>query len=334
MSRSGVSRALRNDPSIPIATCRKVQAVAKRLGFVENRDLSRAFQLVRRASSPRVQGVLAWIDMHAPEARWPQQPHLYITRIFEGAKARALELGYRVEVFSLAEPGMSLRRVQSILDARGVTGLLIPPLPEDVHTLPIQWEKYTAVALTHSLQRPALHRVIPHQYQAASLALHHLAKAGYARIGFVSFSELDVRVNHLFRAAYLSYQYDIRPENRLRILMAEGALQRDEFFAWFRQERPDALLICDPVVVDFLMPPGTSKLPSVGIASLVGGFPRPGHPLHQRVAFVDQNVAQIGRAGVDQLVAQVERRERGVPVVASVLMIEGTWVPGATVVRR
>ena len=154
LSRSGVSRALRNDPSIPLSTCRRVQRTAKRLGFVLDRDVARAFQAVRRASSSRVHGTLGFIDAFPTGSRWRQQPRTYATRIYAGAAERAAELGYRLEVFSLAEPGMTARRLQSILDARGVAGLLIPPLPEDVHTLPINWDKYTCVALSHSWPSP------------------------------------------------------------------------------------------------------------------------------------------------------------------------------------
>ena len=330
LSRSGVSRALRNDPSIPLATCRRVQLMARQLGFVIDRDVTRAFQAVRLASPARVHGTLGLIDAYPPDTRWRQQPRYYVTRAVAGAFERAIELGYRLDVFSLTEPGMTPRRIQSILDARGVTGLLVPPLPEDVRTLPINWDKYTCVALTHSLQSPALNRVLPHQYHIASLALEQLHARGYRRIGFVTWAELDVRVNHLFRAAYLSYQQTVPVADRLPVLMTDSPLA-DVFPGWFKHHRPDAILGCEIGMIDLLgdrCGPGPGQ---VGFVSIGGELNRPGHRLHRKVAHVNQNIPHIGRAGIDQLVAQVERRERGVPAVANVLMIEGTWVPGATV---
>lgn len=329
LSRSGVSRALRNDPSIPLATCRRVQTAAKQIGFVIDQDVTRAFQAVRSASSARVRGVLGLIDAHPVEAKWLQQPQHYITRVVAGAVERAAELGYRLDVFPLATPGMTARRLQSILDARGIAGLLIPPLPDDVHILPINWDKYTCVALTHSLKSPALNRVLPHQYQIASLALEQLHARGYKRVGFVTLTELDVRVNHLFRAAYLSYQCSVPPEDRLPILMTESPYT-EEFPSWFEHNRPDAILCCTVDMVDILgtrCGPGSGQ---VGFLSIGGEFNRPGHRLHRKVAYINQNVPHIGRSGIDQLIAQVERRERGIPAVANVLMIEGTWVPGVT----
>jgi len=330
LSRSGVSRALRNDPSIPLATCRRVQQTARQMGFVIDRDVTRAFQAVRLASPARVHGTLGLIDAHPLAARWRQQPRYYVTRVVAGAVERAAELGYRLDVFSLAEPGMTPRRLQSILDARGVAGLLIPPLPEDVHTLPINWDKYTCVALTHSLQSPALNRVLPHQYHAASLALEQLHARGYRRVGFVTWAELDVRVNHLFRAAYLAYQQTVPLADRLPVLMTDSPLA-DVFPSWFERHRPDAILGCEVGMVDLLGDRCGGEPGQVGFISIGGELLRPGHRLHRKVAHVNQNVPHIGRAGIDQLVAQVERRERGIPAVANVLMIEGTWTPGDTV---
>lgn len=225
---------------------------------------------------------------------------------------------------------MTARRLQSILDARGIAGLLIPPLPQDVHTLPIHWDKYTCVALTHSLQSPALNRVLPHQYQVASLALEQLQARGYRRIGFVTWAELDVRVNHLFRAAFLSYQQTIPPADRVPVLMTDSPLA-DVFPDWFEEHRPDAILGCDVGMIDLLGGKCGTGRGHTGFVSIGGEFVRPGHRLHRKVACVNQNTPHIGRAGVDQLVAQVERRERGIPTVANVLMIEGTWIPGITV---
>jgi LacI family transcriptional regulator len=330
LSRSGVSRALHNDPSIPLATCHRVQRIARELGFVVDRHVSRAFEAVRRASSDRVHGTIGLIDAFPSSLRWRQHSQFYITRIFTGAVERAAELGYRLEVFSLTEPGMSARRLQSILDARGVSGLLIPPLPDDVHTLPINWDKYTCIALSHSLQNPALHRVLPHQYQAAAVALEQLHAKGYRRIGFATWAELDVRVNHLFRAAYLSYQYTVPPENRLPMLMTEAPLA-DALPAWLKQHQPDAILGCEVGMVDLIAGKEGHDFRKLGFVSLGGEFIRPGHRLHRKVAHINQNISHIGRAGVDQLVAQLERRERGIPTVANALMIEGSWVPGITV---
>lgn len=330
LSRSGVSRALHNDPSIPLETCRRVQQIAKELGYVLDRDISRAFEAVRRTSSLRVRGTLGLIDAFPASTRWRQQPQAYITRIYSGAVERAVELGYRLEVFSLTEPGMTARRVQSILDARGVTGLLIPPLPDDVHTLPINWDKYTCIALSHSLQNPALHRVLPHQYQAAALALEQLHAKGYRRIGFATWAELDMRVNHLFRAAFLSYQYTVPKADRLPLLMTDAPLEQ-VFPEWRERNKPDAIVGCEVGMVDLLAQRGRHDFDRLGFVSLGGEFNRPGHRLHRKVAHINQNIPQIGRAGVDQLVAQLERRERGIPPVANVLMIEGSWVPGVTI---
>jgi len=330
LSRSGVSRALRNDPSIPLATCRKVQKVARELGFVPDPKITRAFQLVRRSTGAVTAGTLGLIDAWPTANHWRDRPDSYPFRLHAAAAERAAELGYKLDVFSLHEPGMSLRRLQSILDARRVAGLILPPMPDDTPTLPIRWEKYPCIALTYSLHHPALHRVVPHQFQAASLALHHLRLGGYQRIGFLTWEDIDVRVNHHFHAAYLAYQATIPPEDRLPMLAPHGETD-DILGAWLARHRPDAVLATLSGFVELLERAGFNDFPRVGFASLGGAFVRPGHPRHRQVAHIDQNVALVGRSGVDQLVAKIDLREHGIPAVANVLMVEGTWVPGATV---
>ena len=332
MSRSGVSRALRNDPTIPLASCRRVQAAARKLGFVNDRQLSRAFQLVRLSSHARVLGTIGFVDAYPVSMQWRNMSNLYITHLYEGARERAEELGYRLEVFSLMEPGMSARRLQGILDARGVGGLLIPTLPPEVHELPIDWDRFACVALTHTLQRPALHRVVPHQFQVMMLAIEHLHQAGYRRLGFMTTDELDVRVNHHFRAAYFSYQFNLPPADRLPILMVHGYEQFEAVFdAWLEEHNPDAIIGCDPSIVELMEQRGLTDFNRLGFVSVGASLQRPKNPLHSKVAHVVQNSSHVGRAGVDQLVAQLDRRERGIPKIANVVMIEGTWVSGITV---
>lgn len=326
LSKSGVSRALHNDPTIPLQTCRRVQAAARKLGFVSDRRLAQALQLVRSSTKERIFGTIGFIDAWPVGSGMRSSSNVYLRRIKAGADDRARELGYRLEVFTLMEPGMSARRLQDILQARGIRGLLIAPLPPDVHALPIEWDRFASVALTHSLQNPALHRVLPHQYQTATLALHHLQQAGRRRVGFVTTSELDVRVNHLFRAAYLSYQYGLLPQDRLPVLMAHGLLD-DVFDEWLKANAPDAILGCVPGILELMVRRGHTDFRKLAFVSL--GI-RPETAISGPVAFVDQNIAQVARTGIDQVVAQVERRERGVPNVATVVMIESTWTPGVT----
>jgi hypothetical protein len=139
-----------------------------------------------------------------------------------------------------------------------------------------------------------------------------------------------VRVRHNFRAAYLAYQSAIPAKDRLPMLAPHS--ETDELIAaWLARHRPDAILATLSGFVELLERKGFDDFPRVGFASLGGAFVRPGHPLHRKVAHIDQNVAHVGRSGVDQLVAQIDRREYGIPTVANVLMVEGTWVPGATV---
>jgi hypothetical protein len=83
--------------------------------------------------------------------------------------------------------------------------------------------------------------------------------------------------------------------------------------------------------VELMQKRGLTDFNRLGFVSVGASLQRPKNPLHNKVAHVAQNSSHVGRAGVDQLVAQLDRRERGVPKIANVVMIEGTWVGGVTV---
>jgi len=72
------------------------------------------------------EGTLGWITNYPTRDGWHEYEKV---GIFVGAKRRATELGYKMEVFWLREPGMTSRRITEILIARNIQGLLFIPQP-------------------------------------------------------------------------------------------------------------------------------------------------------------------------------------------------------------
>lgn len=119
--------ALRNSPKIRQATREKIQASAARLGYRPDPALTALNAYRKTVRSPHYQATLAWLN------NWPRQEDLLANdtfrEYFEGANARARELGYRLETFWLHEEGLPLPKLGRVLKARGIQGLLLAPQP-------------------------------------------------------------------------------------------------------------------------------------------------------------------------------------------------------------
>jgi DNA-binding LacI/PurR family transcriptional regulator len=101
--------------------------------------------------------------------------------------------------------------------------------------------------------------------------------------------------------------------------------EREPFLEWFRDSRPDVVLVTDRLPYDWLVEAGFRVPRDVGVAMPGAVHNLPG------AAGVDQDVRRIGLAAIEALVAQINRQETGAPRSPRTIMTEGSWVEGATV---
>ena len=179
-----VSLALRNHPSIPLATRDRIRGIAEEMGYRPDPALN-ALTAYRHAKTPRREmPPLAYLTHWDTEWGW-KQPHAHAA-FHSGSHARAASLGYRLEHFWLGEPGMSPRRLSDILVARGITGLIVSShLPEHDRPLQLDWARFSAVKIDCLPREPDLHHVTNDQRAITQLAVRRILAAGSSRIGMV-----------------------------------------------------------------------------------------------------------------------------------------------------
>lgn len=319
---STVSLALRNHPSIPKATCNRLQALAKKLGYVPDPFLASLAHYRNGRRPVSFHATLAWVTNHAVKSAWRDVP-LFLD-YFEGAKKRATDLGYRLEEFWLREPGMTSSRAAQILRTRGISGLVVAPQPEPGTMIEFDWDSFSAVSIGFSLAKPRLHLVCPHQFGAIRLAVLELAARGYRRPGLVLLRASNDRVDQSWQAGFLVAQEHLELEMPIPPLLLQ-AWDEPAFADWMKEYRPDVLL------TKFLeVPPALRRLKlsvprAVGLAFLTYANTAKG------LAGVFENPHEVGAAAIDYLTGMIHRSERGVPVLPRRLLIEGTWMNGRTV---
>ncbi|MDE3083755.1 MAG: LacI family DNA-binding transcriptional regulator, partial [Verrucomicrobiota bacterium] len=223
--RSTVSLALRDSPRISLPVRHRIQALAREMNYRINPLVAALMQSRRNARSVK-NVVLAYVTDYPTRYGW-RPPHHNRPNYFPGAAAQARALGYRLEDFWLAEPGMTPERFSDVLTTRGINGVLIGRLPPGQHTIQLLWERFSCVALGITLQSPTLHRVTEDFFLSMWRVMEELNSRGYRRIGFDFLEANDMpsapTVNEYWIGAFWQQQSKLEEHDRIPSLFFESA---------------------------------------------------------------------------------------------------------------
>lgn len=232
---STVSLALRDDQKLPEATRRKLQKLAREMGYVPDAAMS-ALCAYRNAVRPRaVQSGLAYLTDDITRRGG------FGADVYRYARTRAAELGYNLIEYNLSARGASLERFRSIWWNTGLRGVLIGPFAR-ARDLGGEWERWPVAAFGYSLPTPQFNRAAQHHFQNMLLHLQALRELGYRRIGLCLLPGLDVRTEGQLRAAYLLDQDTHRGRGRAPAILAAAEVTAEGLDAWVRTQRLDAVI--------------------------------------------------------------------------------------------
>ncbi len=331
LSRSGVSRALRNDPRVPPATCARVQAIACRLGYRPDPEVTAALRLLRARRAVRYVETLAFFSWH--DDRIERAGNHYTKRVFHGARDHAAALGYRLEEIWAAAPGMSGARLRTVLTSRGIRGCLIGPTTAELRDFRFAWDRFTVVAATAALPHLSLHRALASNFANTQTALAEVARLGYRRIGLLLDDYINARTGGGIQAAYLNFQYTRPAQAALPILETRGlgpdpgpdsaaSAEFSRFEAWYRQHAPDVVLASRVAFHAWMLRAGLRPGRDAGFVSLEG-VDTPG-----KLSHIDQNPAGVGAAGIDLLTTVLHQSAYSVSQRRLTMVVPGRWVAG------
>jgi len=324
VSRSTVSLALRNSPRIAAATKRRVQAVARALGYRPNPKVSAAMAQLRASRSRGAAACFGVISFYDTPHPWEKLPHL--PPIYHAMRQRADELGYRLEPIWLRAPGMTYRRVRTILKARGIQGLLCFGSPDVDQEFPAELDDFAIVTIGQSIRTP-LHRVTSHFFRDTWRTLDHVHALGYRRPGLVLGHYDDIRSGHACASAYLGWC-----EHRLASAAAMKILRVDRVEAgplrtWLREQRPDVMVF---VHLAEAVAGLTTVLPTCGLRAPADLGVAVVSQLLEHTTFsgMQQNQRLMGAWSVELLAARVMNLDVGIPVHPRIELVESEWING------
>jgi LacI family transcriptional regulator len=330
VSHTTVARALRDSKDVTKKRREEIQRVASEMGYYPDPHLAALANYRKGLRPSRFQGVVAWVN------HWEQPGRLRkfaeFERYWRGAEEVAVRQGFKLEDFRWPS-GYSPKRLESMLVARGVEALLIPPHNDLLDWGEFDWSKFSVLRFGMSVQSPDSNLVTADQFRATAMAVTRIHEYGYRRIGLALDYELD---EHLGGNYYGGFAWAQKKLNlsQLPPFGASAVLYRKtpqneakSLQGWLAQHQPDAILTTQPYLPQLLSDLGYNIPRDIAVA----GTSVCDIPLD---AGIDQRSVEIGQIAMQMLIKQITIGERGAPANPCRILVESHWQDGQSLPRR
>ena len=326
VSMMTVSRALRQVPNVAEETRSRVLAAARSLRYQTDPHLSRMMQMVRGKKRARIRAVMAVIREHVPKDDLLSASYQYVP--IEEMRRRAHGHGYEVEEFWLGKDGLTPKRLQSILHARGIEGVLVSPQSAQLPCSEIDYAPFAAVMFGHAMRDPELHLCAGNMNLGIQAAAVKLRARGYRRIGVAITRWIDDRSENGYSGGWFHFQQALPAEEQVPMLhLPHNNISRSfgVFSEWMKRYRPDALISFDTQVPAWLRRMG------LRVPEDIGFVVHDWTPAMRGYAGIYQRRDHLAAAAVDLVATQLSQQERGVPAVPRQIMVAPEWVEGPSI---
>jgi LacI family transcriptional regulator len=308
------SYALRNSPKISRATAARVMEIAARLGYRPDPRIASLMAHIRKAQPVTHGEQIAFIWIHSkPGIRtYPQS--------FEGALARALQLGFGLTEFWLSEPEVTPARLAKILKSRGIAGVVLSPLHDHTHfKIDWDWTQFSAAVIGNAPSTPELHHAGHHHFSGMRLALQKAREHRPSRIAAALDHLVNERAGRSWSAAFIEHHPSPASARKHLALIKDRPTEATR--RWLEKLRPGALITTQGVLKQLR---AAEIMPAENTRVILLDW----HPNPQGYAGVDTREDLIAANAIDMVVAQLQCNERGAPEQVKMLLLPGVWQPG------
>jgi LacI family transcriptional regulator len=328
VSKNTVSLAIRHDPQIPPYTRQRVIAAARRMGYTSNPVISHLMAELRKSKTGPSRHTLALLNAHSTRDAFRRHPT--IPAYVEGCRRRAAAQGYGVDIFWLQDPELDGKRLNRILRARGIRGLIVVGTMDDNH-LPDRfaqtWDRHACVVTGVRTHSPTLSFCCVDHHALVIEAVEQALRLGYRRPGLAIPRDIDQLVEGRFSSGMWIGQQELPPEQRLSPFydVDRARTEPECFYAWLDREKPDVVFTLYNVIRRLVEGRGLRVPEDIGLIQLERRADEPDW------AGMDQHNDLTGEAAVDMVISLLHNNEMGIPAFPRATLIEASWVPGRTV---
>ena len=323
VASSTISRALRNDPRISFDLRKRVRTLADELGYQPNPLVSALMAIRRRRGSGGAVDVIALVTNYGGRKDWRTKD---VCRWeFQGIERRASELGFRIEIFALADYRGEMLKLQATLRARAIRGVLLGFSREEKPNTIFNCTDFSVAALSGYFPEVVADRANFHGFFNVQLALDQLYQHGYRRPTLIA-PALNNRIsNNLWSAAFLDWQRRLPKKDRCEPFIPRENVDAAEFSDWLYRNEPDSLLVYKFPVRKLLESRGVRVPQDIGLAYLYRTSDEMGS-----AAGIDGNLDVVGSAAFDLVVERLHANATGTSIHPKEVLITGTWREGPT----
>ena len=324
VSKMTVSLALRGDPRVKASTAKGIWKTAQRMGYRTNPYVSALMAQLRFGRRRTDRPVIAFLNpQEDPRTfRATSAGRGYI----EGARARAKELGFRLEQFNTADPDRSVERLDRIFFTRNIHAVLLGPASARNSRIEMDWRRYAVAKFGFTIDYPKCHYVTSDHFQSMQLLVNNLVDRGYRRIGLALPHSMHERVDHRWVGSFLYQQWRLGESGSCIVFVPERERWcRESFLRWYERERPEAVVSYEPRIPEWLESGGYSIPGDVAFATVDWSRSSP------EFSGVNPRPRRTGALAVELVVEQIHRNEWGEPPEAKCVLVPGEWVEGRTV---
>lgn len=316
-----VSLALRHHPSIPERTRERILKEAKRLGYRRDPALQALVAHRMGLESPAYQGTVGWITAWPKRDGW--KDNLIYRQYGQGLRARAEELGYRVEELWLGDFNWDATNCSRVMEARGIDGVALCPIP-DGRKIGLSLESFCCVRLGYSVHEPAIPAVAADLRAAVRIAYQKAREAGYRRIGLAD-GRRDLHRLQGQRTAQFYYEtHQVAESERVPpVLLDFGA--KSDLQRYLEEQRVEALIAVWPDCLRWIEESGLRVPADIGYIQL-GDYGLTG------VSRVVETPELVGEQAMNLIDQRLRHNQRGLVEPPLSIILEPQWVEGGTLV--
>jgi LacI family transcriptional regulator len=323
VASSTVSRALRDDPRISPEVRRRVKNAAEHLGYRPNPLVSTLMANRRRRGSGGAVDVIALVTDYGGKSDWRTKE---VCRWeYDGIQRRARELGYRIEVFALADYGRDTSRLQATLRARSIRGVLLGFSREQRSNTTFDCSDFSVAALSGYFPGVVADRANFHGFFNVQLALDQIYQHGYRRPTLITPALNNRIANNLWSGAFLDWERRLPTKDRLEPFIPCENAGTAEFKDWLYRNDPDSLLVYKFPARKLLDNWGVRVPEDIGLAYLYRTSDEMGN-----AAGIDGNLDVVGSGAFDLVIERLHANATGTSKHPKEVLITGTWHEGPT----
>lgn len=324
VSATSASLALRNDPRITPATKARIVAAAKKLGYVPDPLLSALVARRIRQRTPQTMANMAALL----DDGWLHHDGGWLEPLYQGMERACQQLGYHLDILNIQHDLLSHPKPDQVLYNRGIRGLVILPLYHPHLSLPLDWNRYSFVAMGTPLDKLVSHHTGTNLFASVTLVCNKLRELGYCRVGVAHPVRFERRICYewtgsLYKESLTHPDFFVAPP----YLPEEH--NPDDFINWVRQHQLECVLSNSPIAVYENLQQNGLKVPrDVGVVALS----RNAETMHH-FSGVAQHLDLTAETSVRYVHQLILKGETGMPAFHTDIRMAPDWYPGDTVRR-